>query len=96
MGMKQSFCFAHDFFFFFKLENKKNNNLKNHTGWNAAENYCVSLGGHLASIHNDAENQEVYNLCKDTPGYCWIGLSSDVDRTNWVKKNEKKKKKKKC
>ncbi|XP_060081614.1 mannan endo-1,4-beta-mannosidase-like [Ylistrum balloti] len=43
-----------------------------------AEHYCQTHGGHLVSIHSAAENQHVYNLCRQHSGrYCWIGLEKE-------------------
>ena len=49
--------------------------------------YCISQGGRLASIHNDAENEAVINLVKKT---AYIGAESDgkgkwkwADGTTW-------------
>ena len=33
---------------------------KRKLSWHNAENFCRSKGGHLASIHSDAENTFVY------------------------------------
>jgi len=37
-----------------------------------AEADCVTRGGHLASIHGKAQNDEVQALCAGEP-YCWVG-----------------------
>ena len=59
-----------------------------------AESYCESQGTHLASIHNDAENEAALDTC--TGGDCWIGLQcydNDqfdfewMDGTEWDYKN---------
>ena len=49
--------------------------------------YCISQGGRLASIHNDAENEAITNLVKRT---AYIGAESDgkgkwkwADGTTW-------------
>ncbi|XP_046551546.1 uncharacterized protein LOC124261281 [Haliotis rubra] len=38
-----------------------------------AENRCKTLGGHLASIHSDVENDLAHRLCDMTHGDCWLG-----------------------
>jgi hypothetical protein len=43
--------------------------------WNAAENHCISLGGHLASIHSQDEHSEVVSLTLGAGDYHWIGFS---------------------
>ena len=52
--------------------------------WLDARAYCQEHYFDLASIHNDAESQSAYNLCKrlhkngmsGQPSGCWIGLNS--------------------
>lgn len=48
--------------------------------WHAAEQHCVELGGHLASIRNDQQQQIVNSLLLNSPGYrddsaYWVGGS---------------------
>jgi hypothetical protein len=50
--------------------------------WTAAEAHCVSLGGHLASIHSPSENTAVHDLCM--PHACWIGFNDKDQETAWV------------
>ena len=45
----------------------------NASTWNDAENDCKSKGGHLASIHSEAERVFVYNLAGKTN--TWVGGS---------------------
>ena len=42
-------------------------------GWDSAEADCVRLGGHLASVHSDAENAFIDQLT-GLP-YTWLGAS---------------------
>ena len=41
--------------------------------WQEAEDHCLSLGGHLASIRSFDEDRVVHRLCD--PSECWIGVS---------------------
>ncbi len=49
--------------------------------WTASEAEAVSLGGHLATINNSAENNWVFDnfASFDNQHYLWIGLN-DVDQ----------------
>ena len=49
--------------------------------YGAAEAHCVSLGGHLASIHTLDENSRVHSLCMPEP--CWIGFNDIANETHW-------------
>ena len=40
--------------------------------YQAAVSYCVSIGGEIASIHSDADNEAAREACGETT--CWIGL----------------------
>jgi len=40
--------------------------------YQAAVSYCVSVGGEIASIHSDADNEAARDACGDN--VCWIGL----------------------
>ena len=44
--------------------------------WPQAEADCVRRGGHLASIHSNAENDAIRALCH--PDECWIGFNDVV------------------
>lgn len=49
--------------------------------WTAAEGIAVSLGGHLATVRNTAENSWIYNTFSSFGGverYLWIGLNDVV------------------
>ena len=50
--------------------------------WQAAENHCVSYGGHLASVRTMSENSMVHDLC--TPNECWIGFNDKAVEGTWV------------
>ena len=45
----------------------------NASTWNDAENDCKSKGGHLASIHSEAERLFIYNLSGNNT--IWVGGS---------------------
>lgn len=49
-----------------------------------AEVYCELHGGHLVSIHSQAENNLVHNLCDSAQQDCWIGLTSSENAYQWV------------
>ena len=48
--------------------------------WSNAQRYCRENYIDLATVRNDAENQEVLNLVDD---WVWIGLYRDPDIYNW-------------
>ena len=53
--------------------------------WVEAENYCESLGGHLAVITSDAENRFVYDLMKkSTQSGAYFGLIKRNDGWQWI------------
>ena len=43
--------------------------------WSSAEASCVSLGGHLASVHSSAENNFLYYLLEFSSSVVWLGAS---------------------
>ena len=51
--------------------------------WEQAEQFCVAAGGHLASIHSAAEDEEVrlFMLAETTSDYPWIGGYSAPENT---------------
>ena len=53
--------------------------------WDEAEQYCESLGGHLATISTQAENDHVYQLMRDA-GYlsAYFGYSDQETEKTWV------------
>ena len=53
--------------------------------WPSAEAHCVTMGGHLASIHSMAENEAVLKLCD--PHECWIGFNDLLKEGDWVWKD---------
>lgn len=50
--------------------------------WEAAEQNCITRGGHLASIHSMAENKAIQELCD--PHECWIGFNDLENEGTWV------------
>ena len=52
--------------------------------WQQAEDYCESLGGHLAVITSDSVNDELYRLCLSS-GYksAFFGFSDAVSEGHW-------------
>ena len=58
--------------------------------WQSQEAACQSQGGHLASIHSEAEGKVVAELCNaavdPTPAFrgCWIGLNDINTEDTWV------------
>ncbi|MBI3850912.1 MAG: tandem-95 repeat protein [Verrucomicrobia bacterium] len=61
--------------------------LLNFTNWPAAEQIAVSLGGHLATINNAAENQWVFDTFSTFGGLerpMWIGLNDAAQEGTWV------------
>ena len=57
----------------------------NVTSWVAAEQYCESLGGHLATLTSKEENAYVYQLMRKA-GYtsAYFGLTDKDDEGTWV------------
>lgn len=52
--------------------------------WRAAEEYCESLGGHLATLTSQEENDFVYNYIRSLDVYsAYFGLSDDFEEGNW-------------
>uniref|UniRef100_M9T1P0 Lectin-Cyl-1 n=1 Tax=Cylindrophis ruffus TaxID=186578 RepID=M9T1P0_CYLRU len=56
--------------------------------WNDAEIYCNDqvMGGHLASIHDEAESFQLFQYLFQYPlifGNVWIGLRDPHKRRNW-------------
>lgn len=61
--------------------------LLNFTNWPAAEQVAVSLGGHLATINDAAENAWIFNTFSTYGGIerpLWIGLNDSAQEGNWV------------
>jgi len=54
--------------------------------WHEARNFCESLGGHLATITSEAEDNFVYeNLGEDSPSYHpWLGATDEIIEDTWV------------
>lgn len=51
--------------------------------WEKAEEYCESLGGHLATITSAEENDYVYNLLKTNYDSAYIGLTDSKEEGVW-------------
>jgi len=56
--------------------------------WNKADELCQKYGGHLASIHDQDENDFIFNLGKGSDWNAWIGArgSSSSGVWNWSDK----------
>ncbi|TKR82375.1 hypothetical protein L596_016112 [Steinernema carpocapsae] len=58
--------------------------------WEDAENFCLTQGGHLASIHSDAENEFVADLASTHKNFqyadqTWIGgYSKSHSNMDWA------------
>lgn len=48
--------------------------------WIEAESFCMQSGGHLVSIHSEAENRLVHDLCDQA---CWIGYNDIRHEGMW-------------
>lgn len=55
------------------------------SSWNAAEAYCESLGGHLATLTSEEENDHVYQLMRNA-GYtsAYFGLTDQAAEGTWT------------
>ncbi|XP_036375393.1 lactose-binding lectin l-2-like [Megalops cyprinoides] len=54
--------------------------------WAEAESHCVSLGGHLASVHSEEENNFVKKLTlsyNPSDGRFWLGLTDCYKEGTW-------------
>lgn len=61
--------------------------LLTYTNWPAAEQIAVSLGGHLATINDAAENEWIFNTFGSYGGLerpMWIGLNDAAQEGSWV------------
>ncbi|NXD11888.1 MRC1 protein, partial [Nothocercus nigrocapillus] len=52
--------------------------------WSTAQRACTSLGGHLASIHNEQEQAFLTYQLKDASNDLWIGLNDILSELNFV------------
>lgn len=53
--------------------------------WEEAESYCRSLGGHLATITSQEENDALYQyICSLEVGSAYIGLTDNVQEGLWL------------
>ena len=46
--------------------------------WQDAENDCILRGGHLASIHSQAEGDFIIELAGSSTTYIWLGATDIV------------------
>ena len=55
-----------------------------------AEKFCISQGGHLASVTSQAENNEIANAASRHSGYVWLGAKrlGITDKMSWLDKRE--------
>jgi len=53
------------------------------SGYNA-QAYCEGYGATLASVHSEAERDEVLSYCETQSSSCWIGLTLSTDKTTWT------------
>ena len=52
-------------------------------GWEDAQRFCSSLGGHLLTIDSRDENRMAYDMIRDRQGYCWLGMYYDEGEEAW-------------
>lgn len=53
--------------------------------WDEAKKYCESLGGYLAIINSEEENQALYQLvCDKAGGYAFFGYSDELSEGTWL------------
>lgn len=52
-------------------------------GWEDAQRFCSSLGGHLLTIDSRDENRMAYDMIRDRQGYCWLGMYYDESEEAW-------------
>ena len=54
------------------------------TNWNDASEYCLSLGGYLATISDQAENDAIYSqIVKQGYKTAYFGLTESYQEKNW-------------
>ena len=54
------------------------------TDWEKAKKYCEALGGHLATITSQAEDNACSNVLKNSEYIdCWLGAYEDSDTKTW-------------
>ena len=54
-----------------------------------AEAFCVSLGGHLASIQSEEENTELLKIAEQQSVWVWLGGAGQEEKGKWVWSDEK-------
>lgn len=53
--------------------------------WDEAQKYCQSMGGYLAIINSEEENQALYQLvCERAGGYAFFGYSDELSEGTWL------------
>lgn len=52
--------------------------------WHAAKDSCVSLGAHLVSIHDPAENQFVFSHFVQNSNWSWLGGTDEDAEGTWI------------
>lgn len=57
---------------------------KGHREWQSAEDYCESLGGHLATITSQEEQDFVEGIVKIADVACWLGAYKSGQNYVWV------------
>jgi len=56
-----------------------------HLDWRGAEYDCISRGGHLTSIHSQAEEEFIMNLVAgSTAGQTWLGASDSFQEVTCI------------
>ena len=50
--------------------------------WTNAESHCITLGGHLASVHSDKEKDFILGL--SSTKQFWIGGNDEETEGEWV------------
>lgn len=52
-------------------------------GWHDAQKACEDVGGYLATISSEEENQFIYNLVSSYNVSCWLGATDEQEEGNW-------------
>ncbi len=56
----------------------------NTMSWHAAKAFCEDIGGYLATITSQGENDFVYNnLASHSPQWCWLGATDEEQEGVW-------------
>jgi hypothetical protein len=51
--------------------------------WHVAKKLCEEMGGHLATIESDSENQALLDLCGTSKAEPWIGATDELQEGVW-------------